>query len=585
MYDQRLNQLSAQIAQMTPAQRQKFALLHKDDPILVSLTKFVNDQDNAVRTGFAAAKAPAAVNAPKVVDQTIAQMGPAITPPMKATPQNAGVGALLPQAQQPGTDEPAPQTPPGFAAGGAVPRYDGGGKILSGAMGLPMLGPQDRLLYGYSPDDQGTNFYTAPPPAQAKSDPSTMNEVALEPAMHEQEPGWPQPAPPTVPGPAAQEPNAQQQAAQLLLQRLQGQGVPPIPQGAPRMPGGGGAPRAPGIAALSPTPQPFDVQGNFDQGMDAAQERTDPIVNEMKKAYSERINAREQDYADTKASQDAQGVLGLEREKRLKAREAKLDKSEEENKGAALLSAGLAMMAGTSPNAFANIGNGAQVGLKQYQEGKAKLDELRSRVDDAYWQLEAARHQEGRENAKELLQAKKAWNDVIADAHVDGVKFAMEAYGINAKQASEFMNAALKDANARLEASTRIDAAKIGAQATLGSASIHAGATMGAARMHSADSQYHTNMSALTALATKPDQMYKQGDTNYRFALQQATREASNNYELATNPAAKQAWIENRAQQIAGSMPSGMGQSGAPSSAGQANFKFNPQSGKIEPYQ
>jgi hypothetical protein len=56
----------------------------------------------------------------------------------------------------------------------------------------------------------------------------------------------------------------------------------------------------------------------------------------------------------------------------------------------ALMQAGLATMAGTSPNAFANIGEGASKGLSAYGESKKaisaradKLDDLRSKIEES----------------------------------------------------------------------------------------------------------------------------------------------------------------------------------------------------------
>lgn len=50
----------------------------------------------------------------------------------------------------------------------------------------------------------------------------------------------------------------------------------------------------------------------------------------------------------------------------IKEERAALAKQKQEDKYMALLSAGLGMMSGTSPNAFANIGQGAQAGVAQY---------------------------------------------------------------------------------------------------------------------------------------------------------------------------------------------------------------------------
>jgi hypothetical protein len=77
-------------------------------------------------------------------------------------------------------------------------------------------------------------------------------------------------------------------------------------------------------------------------------------------------------------------------EERIASREASLKGEEDKAPWMALMQAGLSTMAGTSPNAFANIGEGASKGLTSYGESKKglaaradKLDELRGRMEDA----------------------------------------------------------------------------------------------------------------------------------------------------------------------------------------------------------
>lgn len=77
-------------------------------------------------------------------------------------------------------------------------------------------------------------------------------------------------------------------------------------------------------------------------------------------------------------------------EARIGEREASLKSEEDKAPWVALMQAGLATMAGTSPNAFANIGAGATKGLESYGESKKnlsaradKLDDLRSKIEES----------------------------------------------------------------------------------------------------------------------------------------------------------------------------------------------------------
>ena len=90
-----LDSTAAQIARMTPQQRQQFAQMHKTDPIMMSLVSFVQNQDEAMRSAQMAKMT--GQEPPKVVDQVINS----INPPPQA-PQ-------VPQGGQQGMPQGAPQ--------------------------------------------------------------------------------------------------------------------------------------------------------------------------------------------------------------------------------------------------------------------------------------------------------------------------------------------------------------------------------------------------------------------------------------------------------------------------------------------
>jgi len=103
------------------------------------------------------------------------------------------------------------------------------------------------------------------------------------------------------------------------------------------------------------------------------------------------------------------------REARLSKREAELTEEKDRSPWMALMQAGLATMAGTSPNAFANIGAGASEGLKAYGEARKdlsksqdKLMDLRGEVEDAQYAHQQAIKTEGWKSA----EAKKTANQL-----------------------------------------------------------------------------------------------------------------------------------------------------------------------------
>jgi hypothetical protein len=127
------------------------------------------------------------------------------------------------------------------------------------------------------------------------------------------------------------------------------------------------------------------------------------------------------------------------REARLSKREADLSEEKDRSPWMALMQAGLSTMAGTSPNAFANIGAGASEGLKAYGEARKdlskssdKLMDLRGEVEDAQYAHQQAVKMKGFESAdakrKENLLTKKE-NQANRYAHdVSEAKFKLDEF-------------------------------------------------------------------------------------------------------------------------------------------------------------
>lgn len=146
--------------------------------------------------------------------------------------------------------------------------------------------------------------------------------------------------------------------------------------------------------------------------------------------YSEKI----------KADQEAQGEYGKDREAKLKTREERLGKEEGQSGGLALLEAGLAMMSGTSSNAFANIGQGAMRGTASYRESQKRLTDARDKLEDAYGRIEDVRFNQKNMNAKELRDAQRDI-DKTANAGIRALTdFAMKEYDVNRDEAKTMLS-------------------------------------------------------------------------------------------------------------------------------------------------
>ena len=167
--------------------------------------------------------------------------------------------------------------------------------------------------------------------------------------------------------------------------------------------------------------------------------------------------------ADKRAFEEevaARGVLGAEREKRLKGQEEKLAASEGKNLKMTLIEAGLAIMGGQSPNAFANIAAGAAAGLKGYQGRLDRIEEGRAKIDDAMNRLDDLRREEAISTGAE----KRAYASQIRKAELEG-KMAMagvlkDAYGTKAKQAETAAEMAFKRREAAASQATQLAVAQ-----------------------------------------------------------------------------------------------------------------------------
>ena len=148
----------------------------------------------------------------------------------------------------------------------------------------------------------------------------------------------------------------------------------------------------------------------------------------------------------------ARGEYGKDREAKLKGREGRIAKEEGQSGGLALLEAGLAMMSGTSPNAFANIGQGAMAGTAAYRKSMEKITDARDKLDDAYGRLEDVRFNQKSMDSKELREAKLGI-DKAANAGLRSLTdFAMKEFDIGRDEAKTMFGGAVNLEQSRIAA-------------------------------------------------------------------------------------------------------------------------------------
>ena len=186
----------------------------------------------------------------------------------------------------------------------------------------------------------------------------------------------------------------------------------------------------------------------------------DTQLNEIERQYKElaesRTSAAQRDYNQLQTDIAARGEYGKDREAKLKSKEERIGKEEGQSSGLALLEAGLAMMSGTSANAFANIGQGAMVGTAAYRKSMDKIADARDKLDDAYGRLEDVRFNQKSMDSKELRAAKKDI-DTAANAGLESlINFTAKRFDITTDQAKTMFGGAVNLEQSRIAAAPGI---------------------------------------------------------------------------------------------------------------------------------
>ena len=170
------------------------------------------------------------------------------------------------------------------------------------------------------------------------------------------------------------------------------------------------------------------------------QAKLDAVRGQLGSLAGAETLAAQKQYDQLREDLAARGDYGKDREAKLKAREERLGKEEGQSGGLALLEAGLAMMSGTSSNAFANIGQGALAGTAAYRKSQQKLADARDKLEDAYGRLEDVRYNQKNMDASELRQA-KAGIDKAANAGLRALTdFTMKEYDISRDTAKTLLS-------------------------------------------------------------------------------------------------------------------------------------------------
>jgi len=448
--------LTDTMSRMQLPELQQYATLHKNDPYIVTLALSIANQKKqmmASKDGQAGMQPQ-----PKVVDQDIAQMMP---PPQQGMAPQQGMPPpqqqqqqqhMLPEDQGIG-QLPAPNMQ-GMAAGGIV-AFDDGGSVPGYADGVyvgqgfnqaPLVPPpaanRNALIASKAAAiaEQERQEELRKVQEALQTTPSGQQKAYLENRQKILLGNQPQSAVPAAPAPTA--PPVAYDPTTATRRSMYADNAAPPPPPPPSPDTGAPAFKPAGLPTLNTKPM------TPEQAMTDSQKFGDDreINASIKQLRTDALDTNKAMQAANEAGLAALAKPGTEAEARLKAREAQDVVGQADAKAMALFKAGLGMMAGTSQNAFENIGKGAMAGLEDYNASIKEFRKLGIERDKAYADIEAARNAAARDDFKTSLGLQEKGADRLARVNEKGVDITAGLFKTNKDTASTIYRVNLEQA-------------------------------------------------------------------------------------------------------------------------------------------
>ena len=233
------------------------------------------------------------------------------------------------------------------------------------------------------------------------------------------------------------------------------QSAPPPPPAAPKP---AVEPGLPAIAATKfertqlPSANVADTMKLYDSAMPKPGEIVDPLAKQREEANAPAIQAAGRQVSLFELEVQNRKPAFEERLKKLDEKETRVNSMQDRNLNMSLLEAGLAMMSGDSPHAFVNIGKGAQVGVKAYAEGQAKVEAARDKMEEARARIDEFRRNEDMMTSKERRAVLRDYDNTVAAASKDLFNGIAQQYGFKREDVRSAIatQRAREDANAQL---------------------------------------------------------------------------------------------------------------------------------------
>jgi hypothetical protein len=489
-----VNQITSTLRGLPDRALQQYAMMHKGDPYILSLAVSESNQRKQLRT--AGQGQAGAMPQPKVADAAIAGMAQQQPPENQGIAQiptpnmqgmadggiagyeddqegmaTGGLGGMFNFAQQ---SEPVVR----MSGGGEIPRYKEDGLVRQPnesfaefrrrVFEAELQAERDRnakekelkeaerlqLLA-----DRGEGKMVPPSPFFDRKPLAIAGKTSAANPATASQPVWGMGMPMNVGMPAGTDVSKLTQPAY----------VPPavVPGAAPAAPKADVLPKTQSVKPQTGMGGAQGIKGMYEQFAGKQNER-DAELNEIQQRIREQGEAEkssaQRQLDQLKTDLAAQGAYGKERETKLKGKEERIAKEEGQAGGLALLEAGLAIMSGTSANAFANIGQGAMAGTAAYRKSMDKIADAKDKLDDAYGRLEDVRFNQTSMNNSEIRKA-TADVDKAANAGLKSLTdFAVTRYGMKREDAKTMFTGAMQERVANIGAEATLGAAKMRSQ-------------------------------------------------------------------------------------------------------------------------
>ena len=467
-----IEQITSRLAKMPDQSLQQYAMMHKDDPYIIALAMSESKRRKDMR---ASAQAGPAQAQPKVVDQELARMGdmenlnPAqlarLSQLLEARKQSeheefTGGGQAQPMAAPQSPDEAGIASLPAgdmnFADGGIVERYADEGLVAP-----RYETPYDRLNRQNREAAAAAQAERIARIKEAGGNTSTtgvgdalgwiggaINRVIPEPETILKTlvsaPGYglskdAVPSKQPTAAPSAEDMAQFDAASNLYMAERAGK------QAAAAKPkaeaGLGGTKEA--AAARGPVgPSADEAKRIAGQFLDTKTLRSD--LDKFYKDEEASVVAARKRREDGKPGGEAHSKY----EEMLKKEEAGAGKERDEARDVAIFRLGIGMMAGTSPNAFKNIGDAAGPALTEYSGAIKDMKKSAKERQKALGEIEQARRAESRDDWKTAQAFEDKADARMAKAREFGVKGIMDITGKDAEIASGIYKTQVTEAGA-----------------------------------------------------------------------------------------------------------------------------------------